>query len=429
LSGFTINEKADLNDPFVKHFDDRYTQSREYQFLDLLNQLQVPVPAVLSNETHAGMIRMEHVGVNLQEWIDAKPASAAAQSQALATLHQALCICRDVAKKDVWHFDLATRNFMVEQTTATSTVTVRLIDFSLAVSKRFPLEKPLWVRPDRAQQHPALYAALVSDWLDFFTRNTLEEPTSYDQEFDIPITIYRGYWASDLSADRIQLLWCVIAHGLGNMLIRLSSSACFDEAIRAPMESTGRSLLNLDSELLAQNALEKAILWLAYQINEPTPRPVFQPDPHAITPRANAVAANARTAALADQPSAPGASPVGPTHKLSPIRIFLSTLVGFFAYVVVDAAYVAYKIQISHATWLITVGIVLASSVLLLRMPVVAWRYKAIQRLSQAHGLAFIGFATEFWNPHVPTLWAVGFACLGLVYLVANYEIKIVARR
>ncbi len=418
-----------MNDPFIKRFDDRYTQSREYQFLDLLNQLQVPVPAVLSNETHAGMIKMEHVGVNLQEWINAKPATAAARSQALTTLHQALCICRDVANKDVWHFDLATRNFMVEQTTAAPTVTVRLIDFSLAVSKRFPLEKPLWARPDRAQQHPALYAALVSDWVDFFTRSKLEEPTSYDQEFDIPITIYRGYWANNLAADRISLLWCVIAHSLGNMLMRLSSSACFDEAIRAPMESTGRSLLNLDSELLAQNALEKASLWLAYQINEPTPRPVFQPDPHANAPSANAVATNARAVANASQPSAPDASPVGPTHKISLIRIFLSTLIGFFAYVVIDAVYVAYKIQISHATWLITVGIVLVSSILLFRLPVVAGRYKAIRRLSQAHGLAFIAFATEFWNPHVPPLWTVGFSCLGLIYLAANYEIKIVARR
>ena len=418
-----------MNDPFVKHFDDRYTQSREYQFLDLLNQLQVPVPSVLSNETQAGMIRMEHAGVNLHEWINAKPATAAAQSLVLTTLHQALSICRDVAKKDVWHFDLATRNFMVEQTTAAPTVTVRLIDFSLAVSKRFPLEKPLWARPDRSQQHPVLYAALVADWVDFFRRNNLEEPTSYDQEFDIPITIYRSYWANDLAADRIQLLWCVIAHGLGSMLIRLSSCACFGEATRLPMESTGRSLLNLESEVIAQNALEKASLWLTYQINEPTPRPVFKPDPRTNNPSASAVAANGHSVAYAGQPSAPDASPVNPEHKISFVRIFLSTSIGFFAYLVIDAVYVAYKIQISHVTWLITAGIVLVTTILLLRMPVVAWRCKAIRRISQAHGLAFIAFATEFWNPHVPILWTVGFSCLGLVYLVANYEIETAAGR
>ncbi len=417
-----------MNDPFVKRFDDRYTQSREYQFLDLLNQMQVPVPTVLSNETQAGLIKMKHVGVNLDEWIKAKPSDAAARSQALTALHQALCICRDVANKDVWHFDLATRNFMVEQTTGASAVTVRLIDFSLAISKRFPLEKPLWARPDRTQQHPALYAALVSDWVDFFKRSKLEEPTSYDQEFDIPITIYRGYWANNLAADRISLLWCVIAHSLGNMLIRLAPFGCVGESMRAPMESTGRSLLSLDSELAAQKALERATLWLAYQINEPTPRPVFKAAPLESSLGANTVAENTSIVARPGQPLEPDASPPSPTYKVSIARIIGSIMMGCFAYVLIDAVYVAYQIQISHATWLITVGIVLTSLTLLTRMALIPSRSKAIKRMSQAHGLAFIAFATEFWNPHVPTLWTVGFSCLGLIYLVANYETKIAAR-
>jgi hypothetical protein len=88
-----------MPDPFIKHFDDRYTQSREYQFLDLLNQLHVAVPAVISNESLQGFIKMEHVGVNLNEWLLTIPEGIAGQALAFNALHQAVDISSAVAKK------------------------------------------------------------------------------------------------------------------------------------------------------------------------------------------------------------------------------------------------------------------------------------------------------------------------------------------
>ena len=415
-----------MTDPFIKHFDDRYTQSREYQFLDLLNQLHVAVPAVISNESLQGFIKMEHVGVNLNEWLLTIPEGIAGQALAFNALHQAVDISSAVAKKDVWHFDLAARNFMVEQPSGLATPKVRLIDFSLAISKRFPLEKPLWMRPDKTQQHPALVAALQADWESFFNRHNLASANFDAPDFEIPMPAYQADWGSGLAADQITLLWCVVSHSIGNMLAQAAQCACFGQGARQQLGIHANKLMNLSSETAAQTALENVQLWMQSQVISLTPRPSRKFDQQTSTGGVPKAAAQA--------PSAPKAAPAVKvdslgleinTHPISTIPVaktLAAAVLGGLAYALIDTIYLAYQVRVSDYT--VGAALVIGSiSVLLLLGLLISERRKVfVSWLSKAHGLAICAFALEMWAQRVPDPWVIGVAFVGSILLIINYQ-------
>ncbi len=459
-----------MTDPFIKRFDDRYTQSREYQFLDLLNQLHAPVPAVFSNDTQLGQIRMAHAGVTLHEWLQALPATSTGQSQALNALQQALSISRSVAKMEVWHFDLAFRNFMVEQANALASPIVRLIDFSLAVSPRFPVQKPLWMRPDATQQHPALHAAITEDWQQFFQRNQLPEPPRYDAEFDIPMTAYRADWTNDLAVDRITQRWCVIAHSLGMMLIQSTQFACLTAETRLQVDARGRGLMHLTLESQAESALEDTLQWLSSQFSAPTPRPRAQAAQAAQAAEVSDMAKAAKVAAPSTQPTgligsavtepiaiptapiaptAPSApktpaaptaptpppaitprnisaanAPQPPAATLSVIRLLISGGVIALGYVLMDAVYAAHRLKVTPFTLTVVLATLALSAVLLVSMIFSERRARLLSRLSQTQGLALLALSLEIWTQRVPEPWPAGIAVLGVILLALTLEAK-----
>ncbi len=405
-----------MTEPFIKRFDDRYTQSREYQFLDVLNQLHAAVPAVFSNDTQLGQIRMAHAGVTLHEWLLALPAAATGQSQALNALHQALSVSRSVARMDVWHFDLAFRNFMVEQTNALASPSVRLIDFSLAISSRFPVQKPLWMRPDAMQQHPALHAAITEDWRQFFRRNQLSEPPSYDGEFDIPMTAYRADWCNDLAVDRITQRWCVIAHSLGLLLIQSTQFSCLSAEMRMQVDARGRSLMHLATESQAELALEDSLQWLSSQFSAPTPRPRAQVTQAAQAP-AQSVLKTPRDISTSN--NAPPPAPM-----LSRIRLLMSVVLIGLGYVLTDALYTAHHLHVTAYTAVVVLVTLALSAILLVSMLFSEHRGRLVNRLSQAQGLALLALALEIWTQRVPGAWPAGIAVLGVILLMLRLEVK-----
>jgi hypothetical protein len=435
-----------LTDVFIKRFDDRYTQSREYQFLDLLNQLQAPVPAVFSNDTQLGQIQMAHAGVTLHEWLLSLPATAGAQSQALNALQQALSISRRIAKLEVWHFDLAFRNFMVEQANTVSAPIVRLIDFSLAVSPRFPVQKPLWMRPDTAQQHLALHAAVTEDWRQFFRRNQLPEPLRYDEAFDIPMTTYRADWSNDLAVDRITQRWCVITHSLGMMLIQSTQFACFSAETRLHIDSHGRGLMHLTSESQAELALEETLQWLSSQFSTLTPRPRAQvaqvtqvaeaPAIQTLSTKPTGLIASALTEPITIQ-SAPlpalvvatlnvdaSTIPAPPKAGLSGFRLLLSGVLIGLAYVLMDAIYTAHHVRVTPYTVTVLLATLALSAVLLVSLIFSAHRTRLVSRLSQTQGLALLALSLEIWTQRVPDPWPLVMAALGLILLALTLEAR-----
>jgi len=416
-----------MPEPFIKHFDDRYTQSREYQFLDLLNQLHIAVPAVISNESLQGFIKMEHVGVNLNEWLLTVAQGAAGQAIAFHALHQAVDISCAVAKKDVWHFDLAARNFMVELAPQLAMPKIRLIDFSLAVSKRFPLEKPLWMRPDKTQQHPALIAALQTDWENFFDRHNLPKPHFLASDFEIPMSVYQADWHSGLAADHIALPWCVLGHSIGNMLAQAAQCVCFSQGAKQQLEMHAQQLLSLTSEDVAQGALEKALLWMQSQMISLTPRPkartsrqefIGNPRGQATPSQAPLKAGLTTVVAAAIQPEK--VRPHFTTLHLG--KTLAAALVGAIAYFLIDTIYFAFNITVSTYTLGVTVIIFSFSTFLLLGIIVSNRRWGIIRLLSKAHGLALCAFSLEMWAQQVPGPWVVGICLTGVILFSMKYK-------
>ena len=415
-----------MPDPFIKHFDDRYTQSREYQFLDLLNQLHVAVPAVISNESLQGFIKMEHVGVNLNEWLLTIPEGIAGQALAFNALHQAVDVSSAVAKKDVWHFDLAARNFMVEQPSGLATPKVRLIDFSLAISKRFPLEKPLWMRPDKTQQHPALVAALQADWESFFNRHNLASASFDAPDFEIPMPAYQADWGSGLAADQITLLWCVVSHSIGNMLAQAAQCACFGQGARQQLGIHANKLMNLSSETAAQTALENVQLWMQSQVISLTPRPssrtAQQRSKWEPKTQAEPTSHFSKVARPASEKNSAGLEKnSSQLRAITLAKSMAAIIVGGLTYVLIDSLYLAFKVNVTPYTLFITTTIISTSSLLSLGLITSKHRARFLGWLSKMHGLAIFAFALEMWVQRVPDPWVVSLSIIGLVLLTMNY--------
>jgi len=414
-----------MPEPFIKHFDDRYTQSREYQFLDLLNQLHIAVPAVISNESLQGFIKMEHVGVNLNEWLLTVAQDAAGQATAFHALHQAVDISCAVAKKDVWHFDLAARNFMVELAPALAMPKIRLIDFSLAVSKRFPLEKPLWMRPDKTQQHPALIAALQIDWENFFDRHNLPKPHFLASDFEIPMSVYQADWHSGLAADHITLPWCVLGHSIGNMLAQAAQCVCFNEGAKQQLEMHAKQLMNLTSEDVALGALGKVLLWMQSQMISLTPRPRRKSEQEESVQKSETQS----EPSLALTKAEPVPDPEVPSiHKKSEnqaanipwARTVAAALLVGASYVLIDSIYVAYLVSVSTYTLVVALAIGTISVLLVFGLLISHRRRSIIRWLGKAHGLTLLAFALDMWVQRVSDVWVFVVACIGFTILLIN---------
>lgn len=283
---------------FQKHFDDRYTQSREHQILDYLNQRGAAVPQVVLSHAERGYLEMGHAGQNLAQWL---VSSASQELPIFDVLAQSTRVAVEVSRLGICHLDMAPRNFMVRIADEGQTLQVCLIDFGNAISALFPLQKPLWMRP-HADQHRLLRQALRSDWQSFHRRHGLSEPHDWEEPFDVPQACYKADWVSDLQVEAIAARSCVLAHGLGQMI---RSTARMLEATPLHRPDLGLSLLHLEdehqAELAIQSTLEQLNAWA--QATRATPRPTRKTE-------ANVPARNLETTRFeAPQPISPGMRP------------------------------------------------------------------------------------------------------------------------
>jgi hypothetical protein len=266
---------------FQKRFADRYSQSREHQILDYLNQRGAAVPQVILSHTEQSYLEMTHAGQDLSKWLDQ---AGLARSQVWNVLAQAATVLVQVSRLEVWHLDIALRNFVVGPTDAQGVPQVRLIDFGNAVSAHFPLQKPLWMSPD-ASQHTLLRQALHQDWEDFYRRHGLPPPTDWGRNFQVPEAVYRDDWTRQLKVESLAARPCVLAHGLGQMMI---SARALVQWPSSSGHDPLAGLLELHDDEQASAAVEGLIAQLLAwaQAHRPTPRPTATaPAPEAIRAR------------------------------------------------------------------------------------------------------------------------------------------------
>ena len=257
---------------FIKKFNDAYSLSREYFFLDMLNQYGAPVPKVFQNNSEKLEIEMQFAGVDMHSWLQGLDFSFATQSYALKALFKAFESVKKISDHGVWHLDLAFRNFLIDVHNSAEPA-VYIIDFSLAISSQLPLQKPLWIRPDDNLHHPLLKEAVILDWTNFFNQANLPIPLNFQQSFDIPLNQYSQIWLNNLNADLLSKPWCVITHSLGVLLCEASTVSVFDKKISANLNYYGLELQNLTSDERALAIFNDVLLFIKKQISDGTPIP------------------------------------------------------------------------------------------------------------------------------------------------------------
>ena len=416
-----------MTNTYRKEFPDsaggEYAQSREYQFLDLLNQLNASVPEVHSNNTKERFIEMAYAGVNLRDWLKELTSSAQGQSQAFHALKQSLKIATDLAKLDVWHLDLALRNFVVKQANNSSQIEVCLIDFSLAVSKRFPLEKPLFMLPDERQQHPILYEAIKQDWQQFFHRNELAVPVKYDFLMEIPMGVYKADWSASLNVDRISQPWCVITHSLGNMLSQCAQMSCFQENSKYELVKLAQRMLSHTIDDEAKISLNATSDWIESNCSEATPRPIAKSTFVEAPIIQNVIKQDLTPSSPPSQPKnisdAKAIKLLQPNDPRSSfiLKISLSILTIAASFTLIDAFYVAYRIKLTSYTLSIAMGALALLLGLICTLPFAASKFNVFRRIIQFQGLAIIGFSLELWLNFVPIQWPLLMTAIAIVLI------------
>jgi hypothetical protein len=317
---------------YRKNFSSRYELSREHQILEYLGQRQASVPPVVMSHTEMAYLDMHHGGLDLKRWLDSPNL---AQTDVIEALCQALKALITTAQLDVWHFDVALRNFVIHNTSGASK-TVWLIDFGNAVCPHFSLQKPLWMRPHDGL-HSALQKALTDDWQRFHERHQLVLPSDWRITFDVPHQSYQDDWTSNLAVEAIQQKWCVIAHASGQMLL---SAARLHPVFLSPRLTEFHALLNLQDETLAQDKL----MHLAQSWSSASAEPAFFD--HEKTPRPRAFIADSPSPQLpvAATPAQHPTTSLEPAiqHERKPSQLWHLGAAGIFiaaGWWVIDIAY------------------------------------------------------------------------------------------
>ena len=274
----------------TKVFDEPYLFNREAQILADLHQRGAPVPRVLAMDHVQKSLTMDHDGTSLETAIANLPQSPSVHkawlSRILSPLVQAVT---DVCEQQVFHLDLACRNFLVNQL-KDSEPQIKLIDFGVALSARLPLQKPLWVIPDPRLHHPRLVQATAEDWRVFFRdseaaaaiyrRKGLATPTDFvGRAFDIPLEAYQSYWPKSVVADSLDKRWCLVGHSFAELLEELSRRLSVSGAEHQFLTDSSASLRNLQDDTLVKESLLALPLAAAGLGGTPRPKAFYAPDP------------------------------------------------------------------------------------------------------------------------------------------------------
>lgn len=271
---------------YTKKFDEKYSQSREAQFIEYLNQRGAQVPKLISNCPTENTLKMEYVGNSLEKEFANQNTNT--KLETIKILYKAIETGYKISKLDVWHFDLALRNFTVLKSKNQSNKhSVYLIDFGAAISNGFHLQKPLWLRPEKNIHHKDLIRALENDWYKFFKQNSLDVPAIINNEFSIPINKYNDYWSSSFRVQDLNNPICIISHSFGIMVLDFINN--YPEMINnmpkkniGMIKKTAKSLINLNSAEVAHSGIMELLADFDLLVSELefyssiTPRPKLQ---------------------------------------------------------------------------------------------------------------------------------------------------------
>ncbi len=398
----------------IKHFDDAYSQSREHFFLDLLKQQGAPVPQVIKNDIQNKAIHMTHVGIDLRQWLLGLGANKKDQSRAMRVLHESLVCCQKISQLGVWHLDLASRNVMVSESSERSNPVVHIIDFSLATSPQFPLQKPLWIRPHADQHHLTLQRAVTHDWDAFFQQAQHAPPPRYDFEFEIQVEDYAKTWLNKLAVDQLSHPWCVIAHSVGNLLVEASTTPCFEASVRQQLQQHGHAAKNMNLEAEARAQIAHIMSFLESPISDETPRPRVKHATATVvdqTPASDTTTFASETSLLTLEEPTSLSQPANESKFWPLVFLIIVVVVG---YAFADFLFWSYKLKISTLSTLTLLGIGCVSALMLLIAMLSKHGYALLFRAVQLHGLCLTALGLDLWVRDASQNWFYVFLGLSM---------------
>lgn len=398
----------------IKHFDDAYSQSREHFFLDLLKQQGAPVPQVIKNDIQNKAIHMTHVGIDLRQWLLGLRANKKDQSRAMHVLHESLVCCQKISQLGVWHLDLASRNVMVSESSERSDPVIHIIDFSLATSPQFPLQKPLWIRPHADQHHLTLQRAVIQDWDAFFQQAQIAPPPRYDLDFEIPVEDYAKTWLNQLAVDQLSHPWCVIAHSVGNLLVEASTASCFEASVRQQLQQHGCDAKNMNLETEARAQIARIMSFLESPISNETPRPRAKHTSATVgdqTLISDTRMVDSETSPLTLEEPTTLSQPAGQSKFVPLVSLITVVVVG---YAIADFLFWSYKLKISTLSTLTVLGVCVVSVFMLLRAIFGKHAYIWLFRAVQWHGLCLTALGLDLWVHDVSQHWFYVFLGLSM---------------
>jgi hypothetical protein len=343
-----------MNQTYRKNFSDRYAMLHEQQVLDYLNQRHAPVPKVIVSHLEQSYLEMSHGGMDLQSWIQQTQPPLGDLSRVLSLAIQAVM---RVAELGVWHIDIALRNFVLKDVQHAGQRTVWLIDFSNVISDKFPLQKPLWMLP-APHQHPQLQQSLILDWEAFYARHQLPEPANWQRAFDVPLPLYRENWTSGLHVEAIANRWCILAHGIGQMGLKMQEGMHFSFG---HLLVKWQSLLNLDQDTVARERLEECIKQLGSSPTSDlsTPRPRARPESTALPQALSPSQMQPKQPLVQSQAPVQAPPPREAPPSLRGAGYILNLLIISLGWLLIDAVYTRYVIVLSWLSWLAILGALL----------------------------------------------------------------------
>ena len=218
--------------------------------MSYLNQRRASVPIIKEFIFSEKKIRMENTGVSLSSIKD-----DINLDMKIDIAIRIITIVKNIFLYGVSHFDVALRNLTLLKECSKEEYKLSLIDFGIAVSREFPLQKPLWILPNKSSQHILLSDALKKDWSDFFLFFDKAFPLHFYERFDVSRYDYENYWTNGLYVEKISVPLSIITHSLSLTLEDLF----FQERMyckKIKLFDNTRLLKNLRNDSVASESLE-----------------------------------------------------------------------------------------------------------------------------------------------------------------------------
>jgi len=188
-------------------------------------------------------------------------------------------------------------------------------------------------------------------------------------------------------------------------------------------------MLSQTIDAQAKHNLETASSWIESNCNQATPRPIakstFSKSPivHNLTKDlVIPISQPSQSKNISGDKDNRSSKPSNPRTSFI-LKFILSIYIIASGFTLIDAFYVAYRIQVTSYTLSIAIGTLIILLGLIFTLPFASSKFNIFRRIVQVLSLAIIGFSLELWINFVPIQWPLLMTGIAIV-LIRIYQLK-----